>query len=209
MSDIYATRFTPADLKKSVGFYIDLTDGRSFNEVIYPDFPAPVLRNNLDGPELGISRWGMPSPDKAVKHKNDKGITHIRHSNAAHWQEWQTVAHRCLIPAIAFGIQTHKPALLSGNNARWLSLHTTGNLLFFAGIWTEWVGTRDPQEGEKSHSLFAFLTTEASSLRDQDTPVSLPVILTNTDELDVWMTAPWDTAKLLHRPLDEQKLIYL
>ena len=65
--------FTPADLKKSVGFYIDLTDGRFFNEVIYPDFPAPVLRNNLDGPELGISRWGMPSPDKAVKHKNDKG----------------------------------------------------------------------------------------------------------------------------------------
>jgi hypothetical protein len=46
MSDIYATRFTPADLKKSVGFYIDLTDGRSFHVVIYPDFHAPVLRIN-------------------------------------------------------------------------------------------------------------------------------------------------------------------
>lgn len=209
MSDIYATRFTPADLKKSVGFYIDLTDRRSFNEVIYPDFPAPILRNNLDGPELGISRWGMPSPDKAVKHKNDRGITHIPHSDAVHWEEWQTVAHRCLIPAIAFGIQSHKPAPLSGNNAQWLSFQTTGNLLFFAGIWTEWVGIRDPAEGEKSHSLFAFLTTKTTSFSDQDIAVSLPVILTEPNELDVWMTAPWDTARLLHRPLDEQKLIYL
>lgn len=209
MSDIYATRFTPADLKKSVGFCIDLTDGRSFNEVIYPDFPGPVLRNNLDGPELGISRWGMPSPDKAVKHKKHKGITHVRHSDAAHWQEWEIVAHRSLIPAIAFGIQTHQHAPMSRNNARWLSLHTTGDLLFFAGIWTEWVGTRHSLEGELSHRLFAIFTTKASSHRDQETPVSLPAILTDTDEMDVWMTAPCDTAKLLRRPLDEQKLIYL
>ena len=40
MSDIYTTRFTPADLKKPVSFHINLANGRSFNEVVYPGFPA-------------------------------------------------------------------------------------------------------------------------------------------------------------------------
>lgn len=210
MSDIYAIQFTPADLKKSVSFYIDLTDGRSFDEVIYPDSPAPILRNNLDGPELGFSIWGMPSPDKAVKHINDKGITHIRQSDVAHWQKWQTVAHRCLIPAIAFCKQTHKSAALSGNDARWLPLHTRPETYYSLPAYGQ--NELEPETHKRVRKVIVrliFLTTKASSIRDQDTPISLPVILTNTDELDGWMTAPWDTARLLHRPLNEQKLIYL
>ena len=32
---------------------------------IYPDYPAPIVRNGGDGRELAMARWGMPSSQKA------------------------------------------------------------------------------------------------------------------------------------------------
>ncbi len=29
---------------------------------IFPDYPAPIVRNGAEGRELAMARWGMPSP---------------------------------------------------------------------------------------------------------------------------------------------------
>jgi putative SOS response-associated peptidase YedK len=34
---------------------------------IFPDCPAPIVRNSVEGRELAMARWGMPSPVFALK----------------------------------------------------------------------------------------------------------------------------------------------
>jgi putative SOS response-associated peptidase YedK len=75
-------------------------------------------------------------------------------------------------------------------------------LIFFAGVWREWEGTRgtkaDPVTGK--HMLFSVLTTDAS--RDV-APIHLdasPVLFLNEDAREMWMIAPMDMALSLQHP---------
>ena len=37
---------------------------------IFPDYRAPIVRNHVEGRELAVARWGMPSPVFALKGRN-------------------------------------------------------------------------------------------------------------------------------------------
>ena len=37
---------------------------------IFPDYPAPIVRNQSEGRELIMARWAMPSPAFALKGRN-------------------------------------------------------------------------------------------------------------------------------------------
>jgi putative SOS response-associated peptidase YedK len=93
---------------------------------IYPDYPAPIVRNGSEGRELATARWGMPSSQralmdatkkraqkleakgKAVDFKEllrlepDGGTTNIRNVNSSHWRRWLDPANRCLAPFTSF-----------------------------------------------------------------------------------------------------------
>ncbi|WP_299653649.1 hypothetical protein [uncultured Jannaschia sp.] len=54
---------------------------------IFPDQPAPVVRQGADGRELAMMRWGMPSPQFALKNrKTDPGVTNVRNLGSSHWR---------------------------------------------------------------------------------------------------------------------------
>ena len=52
---------------------------------IFPDFPAPIVRNAPDGVrELAMARWGMPGPPAF----GGAPITNIRNVKSPHWRAW-------------------------------------------------------------------------------------------------------------------------
>lgn len=93
---------------------------------LYPDYLAPIVRNNNGGRELATVRWGMPSSQKALfsaaslragklrekgkpvdfdhllKHEPDRGTTNIRNTNSSHWKRRLGVENRCVVPDHSF-----------------------------------------------------------------------------------------------------------
>jgi hypothetical protein len=93
---------------------------------IYPDYPAPIVRNANGGRELAMARWGMPSSQKALmdatkkraeklqakgktvdfkellRLEPDSGTTNIRNVSSAHWKRWLGPESRCVAPFTSF-----------------------------------------------------------------------------------------------------------
>jgi len=53
--------------------------------VVFPDYAAPIVRNQPGGRELALVRWGMPTPPNyLVGKKTDPGMTNIHNVILAH-----------------------------------------------------------------------------------------------------------------------------
>jgi putative SOS response-associated peptidase YedK len=61
-----------------------------------------------------------------------------------------------------------------------------------------------PVDGE--HELFGFLTTEANAIIAPIHPKAMPVILTTTEEFDLWLEGETVEALKLQRPLPDGML---
>src|SRR6202035_4860413 len=62
---------------------------------VFPDYPAPVIRNTDHGTELTTMRWGIPPPPSF----GGPPVTNIRNTSSPHWRGWLKPANRCLVPA--------------------------------------------------------------------------------------------------------------
>jgi len=173
---------------------------------IFPDYQAPIVRNQPDGRELTMARWGMPSPSFALKGRNcDSGVTNVRNAASPHWRRWLGVESRCVVPFTSF---SENEALPNGSRPPiWFALNHSRPLACFAGIWTRWTSVRKVKEGETTNDLFAFLTTEPNALVGAFHPKAMPVILTTQEEIDTWMSAPVSDALTLQRPLSDDALV--
>lgn len=156
---------------------------------IFPDYEAPVMRNAAaGGHEMMLMRWGMPSPPQFA----GPPITNIRNTNSPHWRRWLKPESRCMVPLTSFSEYAPEPdPVTKKKDVVWFALDTDRPLCFFAGIWTPWTGTRGTEAKpiEGNHLLYGFLTTEPNAVVAPIHPKAMPVILTSSEERDVWMRA--------------------
>ena len=173
---------------------------------IFPDYKAPIVRNQPQGRELTMARWGMPSPVFALKGRNsDPGVTNVRNAASPHWRRWLGLESRCVVPFTSFAENELQPD--GSRPPIWFALDESRPLACFAGIWTQWSSVRKVREGPTTNDLFAFLTTEPNALVGQFHPKAMPVILRTQAEIDLWMTAPPGEALKLQQPLPDDALV--
>lgn len=175
---------------------------------VYPDYPAPIVRQGADGDrELVRARWGMPTPPKFIRGKADNGVTNVRNVTSPHWRRWLGIESRCVVPATEFSEYGKDRGPDGRLPLHWFALTQARPLFVFAGIWTEWTSVRKVKEGEVTAEVFAFLTCEPNAVVAPIHPKAMPVILTAAEEIETWLTAPWEEARTLQRPLSDDALV--
>jgi putative SOS response-associated peptidase YedK len=164
---------------------------------IYPDSMAPIIKLDSNGARhLTMMRWGFPPPPKG----GPRPVTNVRNTKSSYWRNWLKTEFRCLVPATSFCEWTDtRPKV-----PHWFALDETRTSFTFAGIWRPWIGERKGETGE--HLLYAFLTTESNDLVRPIHAKAMPVILSDREAWEIWLTGSVEEALELQSPLPSKCL---
>ncbi|MFC3568427.1 SOS response-associated peptidase [Paracoccus simplex] len=200
MCNLYKTRTTADEVRRTFPAR-DRTGNAAWQEDVYPDRLAPIIRHGEDGPEIAQARWGMPTPPQYLPASGrDSGVTNIRNVGSPHWRRWLGPENRCLVPVVRFS----EPG--ADRKPVWFE-PADREPIMFAGIQTRgWTSIRKVKDGATTDDLFGFLTCQPNAEVGAVHPKAMPVILRTPGEWEAWLSAPWDIAKHLQRPLPDGTL---
>lgn len=203
MCNLYSLNKGQDAIRKAFGVQRDEAGNLPPLPGIFPNTMAPVVRMREGERTLAMMRWGMPSPEFALKGKKvDAGVTNVRNTRSPHWRRWLKPQHRCLVPLTSFSEFNAK----AGGDI-WFALGENRPLACFAGILLDgWKSVRKVKNGETEDDLYAFLTTEPNAEVGEIHPKAMPAILTTDDEHETWLSAEWPEAAKLQRPLRDGAL---
>ena len=164
------------------------------------------MRETPDGREACPARWGLPSPEFALRGKAiDRGLTNVRNLQSPHWRRWMNPENRCVVPFTSFS-----ESRIERNGSRtpvWFALGEDRPTGYFVGLHVRrWTSVRKASEGAVTADLFGFLTTEPNAELARIHPKAMPVILRTRAEVDAWLRAPMAAAMSMQRPLPDGAL---
>jgi putative SOS response-associated peptidase YedK len=205
MCNLYSVTTSQEAMRRLYGIMVDTTGNLPPMPGVYPDYPAPIVRNSAAGRELAMARWGMPTPPQFLEgKKSDPGVTNIRNPKSPHWRRWLGVENRCLVPFNSFAEPDN--GTYGGRAPVWFAFDETRPTACFAGIWTRWTSVRKVKEGETTNDIFGFLTINPNAEVGAIHPKAMPVILRTPEEWERWLDAPWSEASASQRPLPDGTL---
>jgi putative SOS response-associated peptidase YedK len=163
--NLYSITSSQAAIRQLVRAMRDLTGNLPPLPAVFPDRMAPVVRTAPDGVrELVMMRWGFPPPSIPGSKPRNPYLTNVRNTNSSFWKPWlKKPEQRCLVPATSFA----EPDNNQGPRSiwTWFAHDDSRPLMFFAGIWREWEGTRgtkaNPATG--NHLVFRLIRARGES----------------------------------------------
>lgn len=195
--------------REAVRAWFRVSDNRTFGfepmDAIFPRSVAPIVRLAADGErEMVPATWGFPLLRKGYA---PKPVTNVRDDTVLTSPFWRPSfeARRCLVPASSYC----EPDSNSPAGWHWFALKDAAEprpLFAFPGIWKRYRGQMKKDGPEVEVDVYAFLTTAPNSLTATIMHDRMPVLLSEPDAFEAWLSAPPEEAYRLVRTYDAERM---